>query len=149
MKILLVNKFYYRRGGDCTAVFSAEQLLKANGHEVAVFSMEHPQNESTRWEEYFAGEVRFTATATIADKLAATVRIFHSGEVSRKFNRLLSDFMIFSKESSLMFPMIHSFSEPLHGLTFPQGSIKKKSSSAPHGGGIPVHHPSTGGECSC
>jgi glycosyltransferase involved in cell wall biosynthesis len=108
MKILLVNKFYYRRGGDCTAVLSTEQLLKAKGHEVAIFSTQHPQNESSHWEEYFAGEVRFTSPA-IPDKLAAAVRLFHSGEVVRKFNRLLSDF----KPDVVHLHNIHSYISPV------------------------------------
>ncbi|MDR2776132.1 MAG: glycosyltransferase [Tannerella sp.] len=108
MKVLLVNKFYYRRGGDCTAVFSTEQLLRSKGHEVAIFSIKHPQNEFSAWEEYFAGEVRFTST-TIPEKLAAAVRIFHSGEVARKFNRLLSDF----KPDIVHLHNIHSYISPL------------------------------------
>ncbi|MDR2407040.1 MAG: glycosyl transferase family 1, partial [Bacteroidales bacterium] len=39
MKILLANKFYYPRGGDCVYVLSLEQLLKQHGHEVAIFAM--------------------------------------------------------------------------------------------------------------
>ncbi len=46
----------------------------------------------------------------------------------------LSDFIMFSKLSSLMLPIIHSSPEPLQGDTLPQGSMKKKSVSAPHGG---------------
>lgn len=38
MKILLANKFYYRRGGDCIYMLNLEKLLKAHGHEVAVFA---------------------------------------------------------------------------------------------------------------
>ena|GEM_PF-4731250 len=45
-----------------------------------------------------------------------------------------SDFMMFSNESSLILPMIHSSEEPLQGETFPQGSMKKKSFNAPQGG---------------
>ena len=40
MKILLSNKFYYRRGGDCIYMLNLEQLLKQHGHEVAVFAMD-------------------------------------------------------------------------------------------------------------
>jgi glycosyltransferase involved in cell wall biosynthesis len=85
-----------------------EQLLKAKGHEVAVFSTKHPQNESSRWEGYFAGEVRFTSP-DIGGKLSAAVRIFHSGEVARKFNRLLSDF----KPDIVHLHNIHSYISPL------------------------------------
>lgn len=44
MKILLANKFYYRRGGDCIYMLNLEQLLKQHGHEVAIFSMDYPDN---------------------------------------------------------------------------------------------------------
>lgn len=46
----------------------------------------------------------------------------------------LSDFMIFSNESSLILPIIHSSEDPLQGETLPHGSMKKKSFSAPQGG---------------
>ena len=35
MTILLANKFYYRRGGDCIYMLNLEKQLKAHGHEVA------------------------------------------------------------------------------------------------------------------
>lgn len=38
MKILLANKFYYRRGGDCIYMLNLEQMLKAKGHEVVVYA---------------------------------------------------------------------------------------------------------------
>ena len=31
MKILLANKFYYRRGGDCIYKLDLEKLLKVHG----------------------------------------------------------------------------------------------------------------------
>lgn len=40
MKIVLANKFYYRRGGDCIYMLNLEQLLKEQRHEVAVFAMD-------------------------------------------------------------------------------------------------------------
>ncbi|MDR1221305.1 MAG: glycosyltransferase family 4 protein [Tannerella sp.] len=119
MRILLVNKFYYRRGGDCTAVLSTEQLLRAKGHEVAVFSTIHPQNETSPWEKYFAGEVRF-ASPSITEKLSAAARIFHSGEVSRKFNRLLSDF----KPDVVHLHNIHSYISPLVAETAHRKGIR-------------------------
>jgi glycosyltransferase involved in cell wall biosynthesis len=85
-----------------------EQMLKAKGHDVAIFSTNHPQNESSLWEDYFAGEVKFTSTA-ISEKLSAAVRIFHSGEISHKFNRLLSDF----KPDIVHLHNIHSYISPL------------------------------------
>ena len=83
MRILLSNKFYYRRGGDCIYMLNLEQLLKTNGHDVAVFAMDYPENLDTPWKKYFPQEM---------GKLMALTRPFGSSEVRRKFNRLLDDF---------------------------------------------------------
>lgn len=83
MKILLSNKFYYRRGGDCIYMLNLEQLLKAHGHEVAVFVMDYPENLPSEWSGYFPKNM---------SKLMAFTRPFGSKEVKDKFNRLLDDF---------------------------------------------------------
>ena len=83
MRILLSNKFYYRRGGDCVYVLNVEQLLKKHGHEVAVFAMDYPDNLETPWKKYFPGNMT---------KPMAFSRPFGSHEVKKKFNRLLDDF---------------------------------------------------------
>ena len=57
MRILLANKFYYARGGDCICTINLEELLKKNGHEVAIFAMDFPENLQTSWSKYFP--VRF------------------------------------------------------------------------------------------
>ena len=57
MRILLANKFYYRRGGDCIYMLNLEQLLKEHGHEVAVFAMDYPENLNTPWKKYFVSNM--------------------------------------------------------------------------------------------
>ena len=83
MRILLANKFYYRRGGDCIYMLNLEQLLKAHGHEVAVFAMDYPENLETPWQRYFPSNM---------SKLKAFTRPFGDGETKRKFTQLLEDF---------------------------------------------------------
>ena len=53
-RVLIVNKFYYNRGGDCIASINLEQLLKANGYEVAFFAMKYPENFESEYSRYFA-----------------------------------------------------------------------------------------------
>lgn len=83
MKILLANKFYYRRGGDCIYMLNLEQLLKAHGHEVAIFAMDYPENLDTPWQKYFPKNM---------SKWMAFIRPFSSHEVKNKFKRLLDEF---------------------------------------------------------
>ena len=69
MQILLANKFYYPRGGDCVCTINLEELLKQKGHEVAVFSMQHPENLETPWSKYFPSEVKFAPGLGIIEAL--------------------------------------------------------------------------------
>ena len=83
MKIILANKFYYRRGGDCIYTMNVEKMLKEKGHEVAVFAMQYPENEESEWSKYWPSNMT---------KLKAFTRPFGDGEVRRKFGMLLDDF---------------------------------------------------------
>lgn len=89
MRILLANKFYYRRGGDCIYMLNLEQLLNAHGHETAVFAMQYPDNLPTPWSKYFPSEIRFSPGPGMVE---AFLRPFGTREVKRKFNALLDDF---------------------------------------------------------
>ncbi len=83
MRVLLSNKFYYRRGGDCIYMMELEQLLKAKGHDVAVFSMQYPQNFPSIWSRYWPSNMSIFKVLS---------RPFGDSEVKRKFNALLDDF---------------------------------------------------------
>lgn len=53
MKVLLVNKFHWNKGGSEKYYFELGELLKQHGHEVAYFSMEDEKNIKTGNKEYF------------------------------------------------------------------------------------------------
>ena len=114
MRVLIVNKFYYHRGGDCTAVFGLEQLLKDKGHEVAIFSMQKPENAPSSWDKYFPKEVNFSFSfssifSTISGFFSAILRIYYSPETARKFKRLLVDF----QPDVVHLHNIHSYLSPI------------------------------------
>lgn len=83
MRILLANKFYYKRGGDCIVAMDMEKILKENGHEVAIFSMDYPENEDSPWRGYWPKRMSL---------FSALSRPFGDSEVSRNFTRILDDF---------------------------------------------------------
>jgi len=89
MKILLCNKFYYRRGGDCIYTMNLEQMLRNQGHEVAIFSQQYPENEASAWSRYWPSEFKMKPSATMLDSL---LRPFGRGSVVRCFTALLNDF---------------------------------------------------------
>ena len=89
MKILLVNKFHYRRGGDCIYTFNVADLLRQHGHEIASFAMQYPENESSSWDKYYPSEVKFKPGLGMFE---AFMRPFGTSEVKKKFTALLDDF---------------------------------------------------------
>lgn len=89
MRILLANKFYYRRGGDCVYTINLEQLLKRHGHHVAVFAMKFPENLPTEYSNFFPSEVMFKPGIGM---LEALIRPFGSSETKKKFKALLDEF---------------------------------------------------------
>lgn len=89
MRILLANKFYYRRGGDCVCTINTEELLKAHDHEVAVFAMQHPETLPCKSSKYFPSEIKFKPDLSI---LETVMRPFGSNEVKKKFIALLNNF---------------------------------------------------------
>ena len=83
MRILLANKFYYRRGGDCIYTMNLEKMLKEKGHEVAVYAMQYPENEKSEWSRYWP---------TNMTKIDAFTRPFGARQVVKGFTRLMDDF---------------------------------------------------------
>lgn len=119
MRILIANKFYYNRGGDCIASIALETLLRKRGHEVAFFSMAHPDNFQSEWTSFFPSQVDFQAKG-FSNKLRAANRLFHSSEVKEKFTLLLRTF----KPDILHLNNIHSQLSPLIGEIAHKQGIK-------------------------
>jgi len=91
MKILQVNQFYYPRGGADIYFLNLTRELREAGHQVAVFSMDHPKNLESPWSKYFVSRVSFNE-AGLWDKLKTPGRVLYSWESKNKFSRLLDDF---------------------------------------------------------
>ena len=106
-RILLVNKFYYPRGGDCMVTLNLEKLLKSKGHDVATFSMQHSQNIESQYSPYFPNEISFSGN--IKNKVNAAKRIFGIDTIKTKFNQLLFDF----QPDIVHLHNIHSYLSPI------------------------------------
>jgi glycosyltransferase involved in cell wall biosynthesis len=53
MKVLLVNKFFYKKGGSETVLFQERDFLKNNNVEIIDFSMKDIRNEKSKFSEFF------------------------------------------------------------------------------------------------
>ena len=107
-RILLVNKFYYRRGGDCVYLLNLERMLRSHGHVTAVYAMTHPENLESDGSHLFAPEVDFGG-GSIAGRCRAFRRLFGGAGVSRSFKRVLAEF----KPDVVHLNNIHSYLSPV------------------------------------
>lgn len=92
MRILLVNKFFYRKGGAETYFFALAEGLKTLGHEVAFFSMQHPKNEPSYWSKYFVSEKDYVGKISAFQKAREGATLIYSFEARKKFDALLREF---------------------------------------------------------
>ena len=92
MRILLVNKYFYRKGGAETYFFALAEGLRALGHDVAFFSMQHPNNESSYWSKYFVSEKDYVGDISAFKKVQEASTLIYSFEARRKFEALLEEF---------------------------------------------------------
>ena len=76
-KVLLVNKYFYRKGGAEGAFLETADLLEQHGHAVSFFSMANPRNPPSRFAQYFVPEVDYDTTAPL-EMLRASGRLLYS-----------------------------------------------------------------------
>jgi glycosyltransferase involved in cell wall biosynthesis len=89
VKVLLVNKFYYRRAGAETALFNLAELLESRGHVVVPFSTQHPENLPSRYEGDFASYSELDGSNTVRQSVRATRNVLYSREARRKIERII------------------------------------------------------------
>lgn len=89
MKILLINKFLYPKGGDALVTLATAKLLAQHGHEVEYWGMDHPSNGNFRFKDYFVRLVDFNQKSGIWDKLRISFNFLYSFEAKSKITKLL------------------------------------------------------------
>lgn len=89
MRVLLVNKYFYPRGGAEAVFFETADLLRERGHAVSFLSMDHPRNLQTSDPAEFVSRLEFDAPAPLLDRARIPGRMLYSLEARRKLSRLL------------------------------------------------------------
>lgn len=90
MKVLLVNKFHYRKGGSETYYFTLAEALKKRGHEVVFFAMKDAdKNLPCEQEKYFVSNA--SVSGGIQSKLNMVLHLTYSKEAYQNMKRLLRE----------------------------------------------------------
>lgn len=90
MKILMVNKFLYPKGGAETYVLKLGKILQEYGHEVQYFGLDNHKNVVGNAAGAYVSDMDLSAG--IWKNLKAPLRIIYSGEARRKIRRVLDAF---------------------------------------------------------
>lgn len=89
MKILLINKFFFLKGGAETSFFATAEILERKGHKIIFFSMAHPENLNTPYSKYFIPHVKFENSESIFQKIKESGRILYSNKARKKVEQLI------------------------------------------------------------
>ena len=93
-KILIINNFYYNRGGDCTYMFSLKNLLEKKGHKITIFSMHHPQNFASESSRYFVNYINYDEELkkmSISSGMKVLRRTVYSREAIKNIRALIKN----------------------------------------------------------
>ena len=89
MKILLVNKYFFMKGGSERVFLNEAELLRKRGHCVLFFSMADERNLPAAESGYFVNRIDYADPGHFGKRMAAGLRIFYSFEAAKKLGRLL------------------------------------------------------------
>lgn len=90
MKVLLVNKFLYPKGGAETYIFKLGEILTSYGHEVEYFGLENPKNIVGNSADSYVSDIDFSEG--MSRNLKAPFRIIYSSQARKKIRAVLENF---------------------------------------------------------
>lgn len=90
MKILMVNKFLYPRGGCETYMLKLSEELKSKGHEIEFFGMYDEKNTVGNSENLYTTNMDFHSTGIA--RFFYPFKIIYSFEASKKIGKVLDSF---------------------------------------------------------
>ena len=91
MKILMINKFLYPKGGSETYIFKLGDYLQSQGHEVQFFGMEHEGRIVGNRVNAYTSNMDFHHGSKLA-KLTYPIKTIYSSEARKKIRLVLEDF---------------------------------------------------------
>jgi len=91
MKILMLNKYHYLKGGSERYYLELTRLLESHGHTVIPFSMQSERNLPSPYEDYFVPNVEYTGALSPGRRIAVALRTIDYPRARRNMERLIAD----------------------------------------------------------
>lgn len=88
MKILLINKYYYLKGGADSVFFNTKKILEENGHTVVPFCTQHPKNEKGEENLSFVNAPEIRCLGAVG-KIKSVGRFIWNRKAAQKLEKLI------------------------------------------------------------
>jgi glycosyltransferase involved in cell wall biosynthesis len=92
MRILYCNKYNYPFSGTEVYLFELMELMRSQGHEVALFSMADPRGQATPYDHNFVPHIEFDQDAGLAEKVGLAAHAVYSQEARKKMRAMIEEF---------------------------------------------------------
>ena len=92
MKILYCNKYNFAFSGTEVYLFEAMDLMRAQGHEVALFSMADTRGKPTPYDRHFVPHTDFKGRHGVIEQGRLVVHAIYSSDARERLHRLIQEF---------------------------------------------------------
>jgi len=92
MRILYCNKYNHPFSGTEVYLFELMELMRAQGHEVALFSMADPRGAPTSYDQHFVPHIDFKAESGWLQKARRAGHAIYSVEARRRIRAMIEEF---------------------------------------------------------
>src|SRR5213080_1572734 len=92
MRILYCNKYNFGFSGTESYLFETMELMRARGHEVALFSMANPRGKTTAYDHHFVPYIDFKLRGTATSRAQLAFHAVYSTEARSKIRQMIADF---------------------------------------------------------
>ncbi len=93
MRILYCNKYNFAFSGTEVYLFELMDLMRAHGHETALFSMADPRGEPTKYDHHFVPAIDFKTTGMgLTTRVRNAAHALYSREARRKLRSMIEAF---------------------------------------------------------
>ncbi len=92
MRILYCNKYNYPFSGTEVYLFELMELMRSEGHEVALFSMSDPRGSPAPYDRHFVPHIDFKERSGILQKARCAAHAIYSSEARRRIRAMIKEF---------------------------------------------------------
>src|SRR3954464_8643658 len=92
MRILYCNKYNFGFSGTEAYLFETMELMRARGHELALFSMANPRGQATDYDHGYCPYADFKAHGSAITQARLAFHAIYSTEARGKILQIIADF---------------------------------------------------------